>query len=130
MKILSVPITPIAEKNGNVSTQWRLYFEQLTNQLQRGLLDIGYKLPQANNEKIAGLVASDLQGAMIYNSESKNVQANTDGNYKPVNTYEELTSAEIAEIPSGQRNGRFIYDSDSEVLKVGFNDEFYAVTTT
>jgi hypothetical protein len=130
MKILSVPITPIAEKNGNVSTQWRLYFEQLTNQLQRGLLDIGYKLPQANNEKIASLVATDLQGAMIYNNESKNVQANTDGNYKPVNTYEELTSASIAEIPSGQRNGRFIYDSDNAVLKVGFNDAFYTVTTT
>lgn len=130
MKISSVPIAPISEKNGNVSTPWRLYFEQLTNQLQGALLDIGYKLPQANNQKINSLVNSDLQGAMIYNHESKNVQANTDGNYKPVNTYEELTNAEIADIPSGQRNGRFVYDTDNALLKVGFNDAFYTVTTT
>lgn len=130
MRISSVPLTPIADKRGNVATEWRLYFEQLTNQLQSNLLGIGYKLPQATNARVNELVAPDLQGAMIYNNESKNVQANTDGKYKPVNTYEELTSDDIAAIPAGQRNGRFIYDTDNALLKVGFNDAFYTVTTS
>lgn len=84
MIIPSVPRSPIADENGNVSNEWRLYFDQLTNQLQVNLLT----------------------------------------------TYDELITAEIAAIPSGQRNGKFIYDTDTTTLKVGFNDAFATVTTT
>lgn len=84
MIIPSVPRSPIADKNGNVSNEWRLYFDQLSNQLQVNLLT----------------------------------------------TYDELTTAEIAAIPSGERNGKFIFDTDTVTLKVGFNDAFATVTTT
>lgn len=75
---------PLVGENGIVSNEWRLYFEQLTNQLQVNLLT----------------------------------------------TYDELTTAEIADIPSGQRNGKFIFDTDTATFKVGFNDAFATLTTT
>ncbi len=75
---------PMVDENRSVSKEWRLYFEQLTNQLQVNLLT----------------------------------------------TYDELTTAEIAAIPSGERNGKFIFDTDTVTLKVGFNDAFATVTTT
>ena len=83
MIIPAVPTTALADSNGNVTNPWRIYFEQLSNQLQVNLFA----------------------------------------------TYEELTTAQINAIPSGQRNGRFIYDTDAGVLKTGFNDTFATVTT-
>lgn len=77
----SVPLSPIVDENGNVSTQWRIYFEQTTSQLQT----------------------------------------------IPLVTYEELSSAEIAAIPSGERNARMIYDTDLGQLFMGANDGFIAI---
>ena len=130
MNILSLPNDRIVDSSGNITTPWRVYLEQLTNQLQQSFLDIGWKVQSAGNDVIDGLVASDLSGALIFNNESKNMQVNTEGSYKPINTYEQKTTADIADIPSGQRNGRFIYDTDTGQLKVGFNDNFNVVTTT
>lgn len=76
--------TPLVGEDGNITNEWRLYFDQLSNQLQVNLLT----------------------------------------------TYDELTTAEIASISSGERNGKFIYDTDAGTLKVGFNDAFATVTTT
>ena len=84
MIIPFVPVAPMLGEDGKLNTDWRIYFEQLSNQLQ----------------------------------------------VHQLTTYNELTTAEISAIPSGQRNGKFIYDTDTDTLKVGFNDAFATVTTT
>jgi len=77
----SVPISEMVDKNGNVTTHWRIFFDQLISQLQ----------------------------------------LNT------IVTYEELESTQIASIPSGERNGRMIYDTDLSSLFMGANDSFIAI---
>lgn len=84
MIIPFVPISQIISSDGKLNTDWRIYFEQLSNQLQ----------------------------------------------VNQFATYDELTAVEISSIPSGQRNGRFVLDTDTGTLKVGFNDAFATVTTT
>lgn len=84
MIIPFVPLAPMLDENGKLNTDWRIYFEQLSNQLQ----------------------------------------------VHQLTTYDELTTAEIAAIPPGQRNGKFVYDTDTGTLKVGFNDDFATITTT
>ena len=71
-----------------------------------------------------------VKSGALYNSDDKNFQVNTDTGFKPLSTYEELTSTEISAIPSGQRDGRFIFDTDTSDLKFGVNDSFLTVTTT
>ncbi|WP_299079144.1 hypothetical protein [uncultured Paraglaciecola sp.] len=130
MSIPSVPRAQIAEKDGTLNTEWRIYFDQLSFVLQSSFPFSGYKMPSKDNSEISNLVNEDLAGGFIYNREQKNMQVNTEEAYKPVSTYEELSTSEINDIPSGERNGRFIYDTDETSLKVGFNDSFLTVTTT
>jgi len=130
MSIPSVPRAPIVNKDGIVNNEWRIYFDQLTLTLQLLLPTTGHKMPDKSNIETDQLVNKDLSGGFIYNREQKNMQVNTDESYKPVNTYEELSTSEINDIPSGERNGRFIFDTDITELKVGFNDSFLTVTTT
>lgn len=89
MIIPAVPNAPIADKDGNVNNEWRLYFESITKQLQ------------------FGFPANVLTA-----------------------TYQEQTTAEIASLPSGERNGKFIFDTDTVTFKAGFNDMFKTLTTT
>lgn len=130
MSIPSVPRAQVINKDGTANSEWRIYFDQLTLTLQRLLPTTGHTMPSKSNTETAQLVNSDLAGGFIYNRDQKNMQVNTDESYKPVSTYEELSTSEINAIPTGQRNGRFIYDTDITELKVGFNDNFLTVTTT
>ncbi len=127
MIIPSVPITPIVDNNGNVTNEWRIYFEQLSNQLQTFFPNSGYIFPFKSNSELVDLDDPSLIGRIAYGEEQKNMQANTTGNYKPLTTYEELTTLEISAIPSGQRNGRFIFDTDLNVLLAGANDSFILI---
>jgi hypothetical protein len=130
MSIPSVPRAQIVDKDGTINTEWRIYFDQITFVLQSSFPLSGYKMPSKDNSEMPNLVNEDLAGGFIYNREQKNMQVNTAENYKPLSTYEELSTAEINDIPTGERNGRFIYDTDDTALKVGFNDSFLTVTTT
>ena len=130
MSIPSVPRAQISNQDGTVNNEWRIYFDQLTLTLQKSLSLTGFKMPSKDNADMSLLVNNDLAGGFIYNREQKNMQVNTEESYKPVSTYEQLNTSEINGIPSGERNGRFIYDTDTDDLKVGFNDNFLTVTTT
>jgi len=81
MSFPSVPLTRMVDDYGNVTSDWRIYFEQLTTRLQTTLFV----------------------------------------------TLENLTTAEIAAIPSGERNGRMIFDTDLGALFMGANDSFIAL---
>ena len=130
MSIPSVPRAQLVNQDGSVSNEWRIYFDQLTLVLQEALPLTGFKMPSKNNNETSILVNQDLAGGFIYNREQKNMQVNTVQSYKPVSTYEELPTADINAIPAGERDGRFIFDTDVTELKVGFNDSFLTVTTT
>ena len=130
MSIPSVPRAQIVNQDGTVNNEWRIYFDQLTLVLQQSFPLTGFKMPSKDNADLPLLLNNDLAGGFIYNREQKNMQVNTDESYKPVSTYEELSTAEINAIPAGERNGRFIFDTDVTELKVGFNDSFLTVTTT
>lgn len=130
MSIPSVPRAQLVNQDGTVNTEWRIYFEQLTLTLQRSFPLTGFKMPSKDKADLPLLFNSDLAGGFIYNREQKNMQVNTEQSYKPVSTYEELSTSEIDDIPSGERNGRFIFDTDTTQLKVGFNDNFLTITTT
>ena len=130
MSIPSVPRAQLVNKDGSVNNEWRIYFDQLTLTLQRSFPLTGFKMPSKDNADMSLLLNADLAGGFIYNREQKNMQVNTEESYKPVSTYEELSTSEINGIPTGERNGRFIYDTDATELKVGFNDNFLTVTTT
>ena len=133
MNIPNVPKAPMHEDN----TAWRVYNNQIVNQLQEFLSDERYKLPSQSDTDVTKLNdATDSfgnkknPGSILFNETSKSGQINTDGIYKNLGTYEELTTTGIGDIPSGQRNGRFILDTDSGDFKVGVNDIFKTVTLT
>lgn len=131
MLISNFPYKSIVSKTGELSEDHLKYFDQLTKQLQFFLSDLRYKLPAQTDDTIQKLNNKDKNLAgMVYNSSAKSVQVNTDGNFKTICSYEEMNSTDVTNIPSGQRNGRFIYETDSGLLKVGRNNEFKTVTLT
>lgn len=142
MMIPSVPDAPIIGRGGKLSDIWRVYFTQLTNQLQGNVSDEGYLVPFQSQDNQTVLNQQANEGGLIYDEDSSGMRANinvlrgTIGNfsdsyeYSLLNSYHEMTEDEINAIPSGERNGKFLYDTTNDVLKVGFNDTIKTVTTT
>ncbi|MGB1309581.1 MAG: hypothetical protein ACPG47_00140 [Leucothrix sp.] len=130
MNIPSVPHSTLTQSDGNVSNEWRVFFTQLVNQLQSNVSDEGFITPTQSSTDIGLLNTSQSIGGVIHDSDAKNLKGNTDGTYKILTTHERLTGADISAIPSGQRDGRWIVDTDTGDLKVGMNDTFMTVTVT
>lgn len=130
MNITNLPKSEVFYKDNAV----RIFMNQLVNQLQEFLSDDRYKLPKQNNDSISVLnnpepsKADKNIGSILYNSDAKTVEVNTDGTYKKLATYEELTSAEVIAITSGEKNGRFIFETDTGDLRIGVNNLFKTVT--
>ncbi len=127
MNIPNVPKVPSIQN----STEHRVFLNQIVNQLQEFLSDERYKLPTQpdTNVSILNNVTKNT-GSLLFNNTSKTGQINTDGIYKNLATYEELTAAQVSAIASGERNGRFIFETDTGDLRVGMNDTFKTVTVT
>ncbi|UCE38413.1 MAG: hypothetical protein JSW00_04075 [Thermoplasmata archaeon] len=87
-------------------------------------------MPQQDQTNLNTLATTASTGAMLYNTTTKGPYVNVEGVNKNMTTLEQLTTAEISSIPSGQRNGRFIHDTTTDELKIGFNDTIMTVTTT
>ena len=139
MNIPTVPNANFLQKDGSIHPSWHHFFTQLSQQLQAGLTEANYA-PHASTEDINKLVTvtpktplhsrQRLHGGTVYNKTTSNCMINNDGEYRNVSTLENLTSAQIAAIPSGKRNGRFITDTTTNKLKIGINDAFVEITTT
>lgn len=128
MEIPSVPTSHFWDKDAQrVSHHWRIFFNQLINELQRNVSNESYILPPQDSQSVNALNTDALIGGILYESNSKSAKINTAGKFKTITTYEELTSTEVSAIPSGERNGRFIYETDSGDLKFGVNDIFKTV---
>ncbi len=130
MSLPNLPITNIVDSNGELSNEWRIFFESQSRILQAAFTPSGTRFPFKTSEQIDDFDNPAFRGAIAYNNDSKNLQANTEGTYKPVSTYEQKTTSQIDQIAEGQRNGRLIWDTDENALKVGANDSFYTLTTS
>lgn len=128
MKIPGFPKTPfINPEDKTMHSAWRVFFNQLINQLQAHFSDSGYFLPRQDDATINTLNTDTSIGSILYSSNSKSAKINTQGTFNIITTYEELTSAQVGTIPSGERNGRFIYETDTGDLKFGVNNLFKTV---
>lgn len=127
MNITNLPVAKVFDDNPSV----RIFLSQLVDQLQEFFSDERYKFPTQNTLSITHLNGIDNNiGTVLYNETSKTVQVNTDEVYKPLATYEELTAAQVSAIPAVERNGRFIFETDTGDLRVGMNNLFKTVTVT
>ena len=147
MNINNVPSISgkIIESDGSLNPTWRGFFSLLVQELQYYLSNARYKLPPLSTSQITNSEVSNPNntGSVVHDSDldvpkisSYAVTSDPEPGvpasqiFKQVSTFESLTTAEIGDIPSGKINGRFIHDSSTNELKVGFNDTFFTVTTT
>lgn len=144
MNITNLPQEPIIDPNskneegkvtGHISTGWRIFFNQIVNQSQEFLSDERYKLPSQPakaNTTVSDLNTIKSEGGILYDNIEKVGKINTEDGYntpktysfKTLVTYEELTQAQVNAIPSGQRNGRIIFETDTGDTKLGTNNTF------
>lgn len=138
MNITNIPLHPLIDEKGEMHPGWRIWFNQITNQLQTFLGNEKYTLP--HQPMLTGTTVADLnvrssEGGILYDNTTKNGMLNTEDGYstnppnttysfKRVVTYEEATTSQIAAIPSGQRNGRIIFNTDTMATVLGSNDAF------
>ena len=125
-----MPHEKLTDGKGDISNAWRTFMNILINQLQGGVSNSGYIVPHHDSKSLPLLNTDDSKGGLLYDKEGEFAQVNTNGIYKNLNTYEELTTDEIDAIDEGKRNGRFVLDTTTGDLKVGVNDEFKTVTLT
>jgi len=124
MNITNIPQKQVLDKSGNLTSAWRVFFNQIVNQLQEFLSIERYKLPSKSTSDVINLGTSDNKGSILYDNEEEFVKINCNSEYKPVSSYEELTSSEVSSIPLGKRNGRIIYETDTGNTVLGSNDVF------
>lgn len=141
MNISNFPIVPLVDDEGKLHPTWHTWFTQLTTQVQTFLSDEKYVLPHQpmrSDTTVQDLNVRKSEGGILYDKSTKNGKINTQDGYstnppdttysfKTVVTYEEATSAQVAAIPSGQRNGRIIYQTDLMSTVIGINNAFIAL---
>lgn len=137
MNITNLPRDPLIINENDIHPHWRVYLNQLTNQLQEFLSDERYKTPEQSLDNISQL--EDLEknkGGVVYNTSNNDIRLNVKNRYqtlpedtveyrfKTAVTYEEMTNMKLTQIPSGERNGRIIYVTDTGMTKLGVNNVF------
>lgn len=135
MNISNLPVQNLLDENGKMDHSWRTFFNQMVNQLQTFLSDERYKNPEQDDVNIAKLENSeDHKGGTLYDISDNTYRVDIKNNYtglpdpeykfKIIVTYEEMNSTKLATIPSGEKNGRIIYETDTGMVKLGANDAF------
>lgn len=138
MNITNIPLNEMVDKDGKIHHSWRIFFNQIVNQMQTFLSDERYKLPDQpvkENTSVSDLNIKDSEGGLLYDNIEKVGKINTeDGHnnvqdpptysFKRIATYEQLTQSQVNAIKSGQRNGRIIFETDTGMTKLGSNDTF------
>jgi hypothetical protein len=139
MNIPTVPNAQLLSNEGSIHPAWHHFFTQLSQQLQHSFTEANYAPHQTTDQitRMQTVTATTpahsrqrLNGGTVYNKTTSKCMINNDGEYRPVSTLENLTTAEITAIPSGKRTGRYIIDTTTNKLKVGINDAFVEITTT
>lgn len=74
--------TKFVDENGNIESDWRLYFEQLTATLQTLLKPEGYVIPPLSAADIALLIADASKNNIVYDSTNNLFKGNINGVWK------------------------------------------------
>jgi hypothetical protein len=134
MRIPSVPNGQLIDGRGHPTPQFRVWMSELINQMQHFVSDDSTILPTKTKEQINQLNTAANQskfvGGILHDNEELNMKVKTESgkDYKPLNTYEELTNAEMLAIPSGQRNGRVVKNTDAGAhTYIGSGDTFVRI---
>ena len=130
MPIPNRPLDNITDGKGNLSDSWSIMFNNLINYLQRNFTEFGIKAPHQDQDSVDRLNLKREEGNFLYNTDTQSHFSNSNGVLKNMTTLENLTTDEIDNVPSGQRDGRFFGDTDTGELKIGVNDTILTVTTT
>ncbi len=135
MNITNVPVQNLLDENGKMDHSWRTFFNQLVNQLQTFLSDERYKNPEQNDVNIQKLEDKEAhKGGTLYDISDNTYRINIKNNYigvanpeyrfKIIVTYEEMNTAKVSTIPSGERNCRIIFVTDTGMTHLGTNNMF------
>lgn len=142
MRVPSVPHHRLIDERGYISTPWRIYFELMTRHLQNNFSNQGVQVPDQATNNLPLFADETTQGRLQYNLDQTTALVNqqipiTGGSgvtlafkYNPLTTYHEFTTAELNAIPSGARNGKIVYNTTTDSVFIGVNDEFREVTTS
>ncbi len=76
--------TTIVDQNGDLTSHWRLFFEQTVQALQTNLKPEGTVIPQHTTANIALLTNINSKANIIYNSDTNSLMGNIEG---PPGTY-------------------------------------------
>jgi hypothetical protein len=142
MNFTKLPLEKLVTDTGHISESWRVCLQQLVSQLQNNVSNEGYITPHQDVGVIGLLNKVQKEGAVLYNSTNKAPMFNmpvargtfptfsTAYEFSTMNTYHQMNNDEITNIPTDQRNGKFIFNSTDNALYVGFNNTIKKVTTT
>lgn len=72
----------MVDKNGNITSPWKLYFQQLTMALQTNLKPEGFVIPPKPLTDIAQLVDDASNNNIIYDSTTDEFKGNVAGTWK------------------------------------------------
>lgn len=132
MMIPSFPVQnpQFVNKDGTLHNVNVSFFTQLTRALQDNLSHKGYLLPAQTTSNIAELEPLTV-GRILYNSDTKKMSVNNTGKFKEVYSRpEQMTSTEIAAIPTADINGTWVFNTTTNKLLYGINDVFREVAFT
>lgn len=143
MNIPNIPLEDLLNKDAKLQPSWRVWFNQIINQLQTNVSDEGYQLPQQSENNISQLNIQKGVGGLLFSAEQQLQKLNvpvpretapgsgsfdTSYEYSNTSTYHELTDNEMNAIPSGSRNGKIINNTTDGEGYIGLNDTFVKVT--
>lgn len=85
MIIPNVPMGPLVTESENPTTEWKMFFSQLVQGMQKSLSNEGFEIPQLSTSDIAKLTASN-NGTQIYNLTTDNPMVMKAGTFKNILT--------------------------------------------
>lgn len=66
----------VVDQNGQLTSHWRLYFDQLTQSLQRIVSNEGMIMPPLTTTSITALTGAQSLGAIVFNTTTGEFQGN------------------------------------------------------
>ena len=82
MKIPNLPNEKPINEQGQWTSAWSLWLQQLTSLLQTQLSEEGFQLPLKPTSIISQLNQSNKTGALIYDTTTQQFKGNVDGYFK------------------------------------------------
>lgn len=147
MIIDNLPLSPLVNKDGTVTNEWRNSLQQLVTQLQLNLSNEKYQLPlqpavgSSATQAAPVLDSRSNWGAIYHNSISNNPCVNmkiysatnpTQYQFTPIPTLQNVSTVDdLNTIPSSEINGKQVtVDADPNKIYVGVGTNWQVITTS